>query len=331
MRCRYGYAAGLLATVAMLFNGVPAHAQVTRPPAPNQLSFTVSASATQNKKTKIWTYSFTVRNSSGSMQPLSEFAVAYNPPISNIQQPSNWLPGDILGRNVFHWGAIGGSFAPGTDDGGIPPSPHMIAPGASLSGFSFQSPNPPVTVPAYALGFVPLASGPSESEAEDIADQCAPVLGNFFDEAVLGASSGPGGVGSAGGNRRSPSEPESDRPRSNRSNRSRGPKHRLILCIKHQHQWRAFWSGQRASAVKPTSGDGGCQRRWARGPGDVLRYSDRSDSVRYANCYPDCVSRARRNRSGDRLDIDDELRDSNADRHADAVSGACRRHKLPRL
>ena len=168
---------------------------VTCPTPPNQLSFTVIPTTSQNKKTKIWTYSYKVTNSSSSQQPLWQFAIDYNPPISSITSPTGWASLKFADRNTNGWAAIGGaSFPVGqADDGSVPPSPYQIAPGASLSGFSFQSPNPPASVPDFALGFAPLPAVTTEDDPDTLVDQCRSALGNFFDMAVRGVTMGPAG------------------------------------------------------------------------------------------------------------------------------------------
>lgn len=174
-----------------LFPAVPAGC----PTPPNQLAFTVTATTSQNKRTKIWTYSYKVTNSSASVQPLAFFGVAYNPTISNVTSPSGWVSLPFGNRNVNMWAAAAGASLPAgqTDDGNIQPSPFQIPPGGSLSGFSFQSANPPAQVPDFALGFAPLPTAPSGADTEDLADACRSSTGNFFDMAVRGVTSAPGG------------------------------------------------------------------------------------------------------------------------------------------
>jgi hypothetical protein len=143
--------------------------------------------------TNLYTYQYTVASASTSQQEISDFAVDFATPVSNVLSPTGWTNSTFADRNTVHWKATAAAPLPEgqTDVGQVPPGLYQVKPGTSLAGFSFQSPNPAGPVNFYALGFVDIGAADTEQDAEAVADNCPASVGGFFDLAVLGTTQGP--------------------------------------------------------------------------------------------------------------------------------------------
>src|SRR5262249_1932087 len=62
-----------------------------------------------------------------------------------------------------------------------------IKPGQTLSGFSFQSPNAPITIRFYAQGFTPV---PAAADAGDL-DDAGLMLPDYTNDSIIGVTQGP--------------------------------------------------------------------------------------------------------------------------------------------
>lgn len=166
---------------------------VNCPTPPNLVKVTVTAAVSFDSTANLYTYQYTVVSDASSQQEVAGVAVDFAPPIQNIASPKGWTSGTFAARNTVLWAATAPSpLPPGVADvGQVLPGLFQIKPGSSLSGFSFQSPNPPSAVNSYALGFADLGTADSEDGAEAIADSCPQSVGGFFDLAVLATTQGP--------------------------------------------------------------------------------------------------------------------------------------------
>jgi hypothetical protein len=166
---------------------------ISCPAAPNNFTASITPSVTFNPTTSLYTFQYTVANASASQQQISDFAIDFATPVSNVASPSGWTNTLFADRNTVHWKATAAApLPPGVADvGQVPPGIAQIQPGTSLAGFSFQSTNPPGPVNDYTLGFVDIAAADTEETAENSADNCAGTIGGFFDLAVLGTTQGP--------------------------------------------------------------------------------------------------------------------------------------------
>src|SRR6476469_9805892 len=165
---------------------------VNCPTPPNLVKVGVQANVTFDPVSKLFTFQYTVSNDATSQQEVSDVAIDFADPVSNITSPRGWTSSTFADRNTVHWKATAAApLASGqVDVGQVPPGLFQIKPGTSLSGFSFQSPNNAGPVNTYALGFTDLGAASTEAEAETIEDTC-PGVGSFFDLAVLGSTQGP--------------------------------------------------------------------------------------------------------------------------------------------
>jgi hypothetical protein len=172
--------------------GLLAAQSVTCPTAPNLVSPTVIASVTQDPTTNLYTYAYTVANASTSQQEVSDLAIDFASPLSNVVSPTGWTNSMFADRNSVHWKATAAAPLPADqpDVGQSPPGLYQVKPGTSLTGFSFQSPHPAGPVNFYALGYADIGTADTELDVEPVADTC-PSVGGFFDLAVLGTTQGP--------------------------------------------------------------------------------------------------------------------------------------------
>lgn len=168
------------------------------PTPPNLINFAVNPTVTSDATSGLYTYTYTLGNLATSQNAIAHFAADFTPPISNVTSPTGWISTMFAGRNTIYWAAVGGDFPAGQDNGNVPLSPYDIAPGSTLGGFSFQSPNAPTGASDYVLGDAPLPTSSDgvdgEDAAEAMSDQCRQVWGNFFDMAVVGFTLAPTGT-----------------------------------------------------------------------------------------------------------------------------------------
>jgi hypothetical protein len=151
---------------------------------------TATPTVTYNATSKLYTYSYSFANARSATQQVwliaIQFTGALMPQIAAPLSPPGWSFILSRDRNAVSWAATGGATLPpgATDDGNLVPSPYQIAPGASLGGFSFQSPNPPVGAMFNAQGFAKLPS-----VATDVGDlpQQGGELKDYQDDSYLGA------------------------------------------------------------------------------------------------------------------------------------------------
>lgn len=128
---------------------------------PNNVNVQAKADVTYSADTGLYTYSYTFTNDTNSLLEVSDIIIPLNASIAiNISAPEGWSSatskdGVIIVGGTVGFSATGGDVPPDFVDTGtnIPPSPYQIRPGQTLSGFSFQSPDPPALVDFYAQGF----------------------------------------------------------------------------------------------------------------------------------------------------------------------------------
>jgi len=166
---------------------------ISCPPAPTLFNATVVASVTFDAGANLYRYQYTVSSASTSHQEISDFAVDFATPTSNVASPTGWTNSIFADRNTVHWKAtVAAPLPPDQPDvGQVPPGLYQIKAGTSQNGFSFQDPNPPGPVNYYALGFVDVATADTEETAENTSDNCPGTVGGFFDLAVRGTTQGP--------------------------------------------------------------------------------------------------------------------------------------------
>ncbi len=163
------------------------------PAPPNLVTVTVSPTVTFDPATNLFTYQYSISNDATSQQEVSDVALDFAPPVSNVSSPRGWSDTTFSGRSTLHWKAIEAAPLPEgqPDTGQVPPGLFQIKPGSSLGGFSLQSSLPPGPVNFYVLGFTELPSADTEMDAETLEDTCPESTGGFFDLAVRGTTQGP--------------------------------------------------------------------------------------------------------------------------------------------
>jgi hypothetical protein len=166
---------------------------VSCPPAPNQLTATVTSNVTYDPGTKLFTYTYSVSNSAKSAQEINSFNLDFTPPVQNFSNPAGWTHGIFRLRSTLGWAATAPvPLPPGTKDNGqVPAGIAQIKPGQSLAGFSFQSPKPPGPVKYFLTGFVEIPAQDDEEGAETLVEECPQSIGNLLDLAVVGTIEGP--------------------------------------------------------------------------------------------------------------------------------------------
>jgi hypothetical protein len=166
---------------------------VTCPTPPNLVKVSVSPTVTFDAASNLFTYQYAFTSDSTSQQEVSDIAIDFAAPVTNIVSPTGWTSAIFADRNNVHWKATAAAPLPSDqpDVGQVPPGLFQIKPGNSLGGFSFQSPNSPGPVNTYTLGFADIGAADSEAGAEAIEDSCPQGVAGFFDLAIIGSTRGP--------------------------------------------------------------------------------------------------------------------------------------------
>jgi len=179
----------------LLFTVATLCAQVIRPPeAANQLAVAISGQVSpKDSSTGLYTYTYTVTNASSSKQEMWIWTLALSgdaaSPIVNAVAPTGWEFAKHFGDGTVSWAATKVDSIPSQDEdqGDVVPSSYQVKPGQSLSGFSFQTPQPTTTVKFYAQGFTQL---PVAGDVGDL-DAAGYILKDDEDDSIIGVTRGP--------------------------------------------------------------------------------------------------------------------------------------------
>lgn len=144
-----------VAFFALVLSAAIARAQVLVPFTPaNQLSASVSANVTFDPSNNLYTYTYTVSNAGTSVQAAWLFALQLDGVVSSSSAPAGWTSALHDDEPLISWAATEVDTLPPNfvDTGNIPPSPFVIAPGGTQSGFQLVSPDPPGNATFFAQG-----------------------------------------------------------------------------------------------------------------------------------------------------------------------------------
>lgn len=140
----------------------PAWAQVAGPATRDVVRVSVGADITFDPASGLYTYTYRVTNDTTSARDVSQFAISSGERVDNVTGPQGWTPLVDTERGVVSWVATTTGPPPGdAHDGTALPRPSRIKPGDTVTGFSFQSPDPPAPARFRARG---LSSPPTGVE-----------------------------------------------------------------------------------------------------------------------------------------------------------------------
>lgn len=141
----------VLAVGTLLGAGAPAAwAQSDAPATADAVRVSVGADIMLDPAAGLYTYRYRVTNDRSSAAAVGEFAVASGPRVANVTAPSGWTSRLDPERGIVLW-------ASGTSEA------DTIKPGDTVTGFSFESPDPPAPAPFHASG---VASPPHAGQSE---------------------------------------------------------------------------------------------------------------------------------------------------------------------
>lgn len=157
---------------------------------PTGVTAAVTADASYNVDTGLFTYTYTVSNNAASAQEIAAYDVTVTGSIINVTNPYGWQATVHADGKTVSWCAcdeLGIVEPPGyVDDGNVLPSIYQIKPGKSLAGFSFQSPDPPDFGPYFIQGFVKIPV-----EGTDVMPGQDPVVPDWPANSVSGTTKVP--------------------------------------------------------------------------------------------------------------------------------------------
>jgi hypothetical protein len=168
----------------------------TCPPPPSSVDPSLMARVSYNKKTGNYTYSYTISNGRDSVLPLSYFTLLTSVSLSELRAPSGWMAKYIDTPHLppnLRWAAFPKKGGSSPTDSEALILPGLINPGKSLSGFSFESSQPPGIQQYYIKGFTQIPSSTPTLADDEAPPQCpgwdfsSPLLKTF----VTGLTTGP--------------------------------------------------------------------------------------------------------------------------------------------
>lgn len=131
---------------------------------------TLNSSNSLSAETHLYTYRYALTNPAGSSAPLDTLVVKLEPGvdiITNIKAPPGWRAFYAKEKGTVMWAAVGYLDSNAEDpSGNVPPSDYALAPGSTLSGFSFDSFSGPGTGLAISQSYAPLLTPQSDDEFE---------------------------------------------------------------------------------------------------------------------------------------------------------------------
>ncbi len=158
---------------------------------PSNISATVVGVTSFDNATGLYTYRYSVTNYGESSKPVHElFIPLRGASVLNVTAPSGWEGSINKAQTMVGWCACkeDGFAVPAgyVNDGRGIPSSFALKPGATLSGFSFQSPYPPAQSNFFAGGWVPVPV-----EGIDFPEGQEPSIPDFPMNLLSGTVNGP--------------------------------------------------------------------------------------------------------------------------------------------
>jgi hypothetical protein len=158
---------------------------------PGNIRAIVKGTTSFDKKTGLYTYDYSITNYGDSPKSVHEFHIPLRgATILNLVSPPGWEAAVNRAQTMVGWCACRkDGFVPPAgyvNDGRGIPSKYVVKPGATLSGFSFQSPYPPSPGIFYAGGWVPIPV-----EGVDFPEGQEPILSEFPKNLLSGEVTGP--------------------------------------------------------------------------------------------------------------------------------------------
>jgi len=148
--------------------------------AASALAVQANAQVTFDPISNLYTYQYSFTNDASSSSEVNTILIPLkNAAALNLQAPQGWTGSVWDDASVVSFAAtsLGQLPANYVDDENIPASPFQIKPGQTLTGFSFQSADPPVTIDFVAQGYAPL---PVLDETDAAADTALSSLAGGF-------------------------------------------------------------------------------------------------------------------------------------------------------
>ncbi|HEU4851521.1 MAG TPA: hypothetical protein VFT37_05135 [Telluria sp.] len=171
---------------------------------PGNIRATVNGTTSFDNNTGLYTYRYSITNYGDSPKSVHEFHIPLRgATILNVVSPAGWEASVNRAQTMMGWCAcrVDGFVPPPgyVNDGRGIPSKYVVMPGATLSGFSFQSPYPPAPGIFYAGGWVPIPV-----EGIDFPEGQEPDLPEFPMNLLSGEVTGPMKSDAAGRRRVAP-------------------------------------------------------------------------------------------------------------------------------
>jgi hypothetical protein len=152
------------------------------PTPPTRVDPNVGVKISFDKKSKLYTYRYTLSNGRSALLPIDEFILRISKPPTRVGSPSNWDGSPFVRSGVqshFIWDT---AFAA-----------NYVAPGGEKSGFEIESPYEPGVIQYYVLGRTETRVGTPTADDDEPTPDCEGFYDDkpMLDGMVSGITQGP--------------------------------------------------------------------------------------------------------------------------------------------
>lgn len=154
--------------VSLIWLSAQASARIYQAPLPRDYPTRVKATVRFDAATRLYEYSYAISNPPSNPRGVECLVLALQTGtgrIADVRSPRGWRGNYLPGRQRLSWAATKVTVPEGhVDDGNVLPGDFVVAPGKTLGGFSFRSPDPPGVGLAITQTYAPLPSADDDDE-----------------------------------------------------------------------------------------------------------------------------------------------------------------------
>lgn len=162
----------IVPATAALFLSLAASATIHQQPLPRDYPTRVAASVRIDKSTGRCAYSYAITNPPSNPRGVESLTLQFQPHTAapaDIRSPRGWTAIYLADKHRLSWAATEVSVPRHyVDDGNTLAGDYVIAPGATLAGFSFTSSDPPGPGLGITQVYAPLPSADDDDELDGL-------------------------------------------------------------------------------------------------------------------------------------------------------------------
>ncbi|MEW6282292.1 MAG: hypothetical protein AB1758_27040 [Candidatus Eremiobacterota bacterium] len=137
----------------------------------NRVHPVVTASVTYDSHSDLFTYHYGLASLRDSQQPIIGLYIGSSAPVFQIRAPEGWggMQSSTVGGIMVDFGAVGIRERPGTARRST-----ALRPGEAIENLEFRSYEPPISLPAYVMGYAPPPKVPEDGRRHVVRDNRPP-------------------------------------------------------------------------------------------------------------------------------------------------------------